>query len=368
MSNYGDDLFSMAAFLGSQKYWSRHDPWLLCDPIPGLDASYSVLPLIPKGGLASDGMKGKFFRLSNLIWSSIHLDKIVYAGGSLFGTASSGSRDTLLYLKRGRKDCFSAIGISVGPFADSLSEKKIIDTLKRFSYISARDSTSYDRLVSYNLDSKVVQASDLAGVLPSLVLHNAISSTLKDEVSKGDHIFQIGFSPCYLPGSDEKAKYYCDEFISFASRISSEKFLHVTVICLNQHPIIGDVALCKYVFNKLTSRGIDCSFRLYQEEGILETWNLISKLNAYYSVRLHGAVTAYLSGTPFLLFEYHEKCTKFLDFIGKPLDQRVEMHQQIGADLSSIFQKVLDSSVQSKVSIAEYTHLSEKNFTSAPFV
>lgn len=368
MSNYGDDLFAIAAFLGAQKYWSQHEPRLLCEPISGLDVRYSIFPLIPKGGLASCDARGKFLRLTNLMWGAITLNKFVFAGGSLFSSSSSGGMNALIYLKRMRRDYFSAIGVSIGPFADSKTEKIVMDRLRGFEYIAVRDSISYERLMSYNMPSKIVQAADLVGVLPELLPFSPASMVSNcTPGSNESETLQIGFSPCFLAASDHKAQYYCDQFVSFAHCFSKEKCLNVDVICLNQHPVVGDLNLCNYVINSLASKGIDCSLRLYQKQGALATWRRISELDAYYSVRLHGAITAYLSGIPFFLFEYHEKCTKFLDFIGKPADQRVESSQPIGADMSAILRNVLTSSLQSGLSVSEFSSLSEKNFTCAPF-
>ena len=44
---------------------------------------------------------------------------------------------------------------------------------------------------------------------------------------------------------------------------------------------------------------------------------LFSRSDLVISMRLHGAVLAYLLGVPFALNEYHQKCTDFCDDIGQ---------------------------------------------------
>jgi hypothetical protein len=43
----------------------------------------------------------------------------------------------------------------------------------------------------------------------------------------------------------------------------------------------------------------------------------IASLNLLLTGRLHGALTAYQLGVPFILDEYHVKCADFLDDIGQ---------------------------------------------------
>jgi len=169
MANYGDDLFAITAFLASQKYWEKFDPLLLCRRISNFKANYGIAPFIPHGALANLELTGKFCRLTNLLWNSFNLDKIVFAGGSLFHSGGISARDFVFLLKRGRRDYFSAIGVSIGPFEDMSSERRVCKKLRSFEYISVRDRVSYERLMSYDIEGKVVQAADLVGVLPEFL-------------------------------------------------------------------------------------------------------------------------------------------------------------------------------------------------------
>jgi len=45
-----------------------------------------------------------------------------------------------------------AIGVSVGPFNSVAHEKKVIEFMKRMSFLCVRDLKSYELVQSYNLD------------------------------------------------------------------------------------------------------------------------------------------------------------------------------------------------------------------------
>jgi len=364
MANYGDDLFAITAFLASQKYWEKFDPLLLCRRISNFKANYGIAPFIPHGALANLELTGKFCRLTNLLWNSFNLDKIVFAGGSLFHSGGISARDFVFLLKRGRRDYFSAIGVSIGPFEDMSSERRVCKKLRSFEYISVRDRVSYERLMSYDIEGKVVQAADLVGVLPEFLQRKKDG---EGEVQLPGNGYKIGFSPCFLPDLPNEALFYCDCFISFASRLSVGG-VDIKIICLNQHGVVGDVGLCKYVENELSKKGIFSDIIYYQDKGALGTWKLISELDAYFSVRLHGAITAYLTGTSFFLFEYHEKCTEFLDFIGKSSTERVSGKDALAGDFDTAFERVVAQGSQCEMSPFEFSALSLKSFLESPFL
>ena len=132
-----------------------------------------------------------------------------------------------------------------------------------------------------------------------------------------NHIKKIGFSPCWIPEDQEKTFKYINQFYNQISNLHNNFDYEVIILCLNENPSNGDVLLCKQVEQKLLSSGIKCKLIYYSLLGVIGTWYEINNLDYYFTVRLHGAITAYLTETPFFLYEYHEKCSEFLKFISK---------------------------------------------------
>jgi len=137
----------------------------------------------------------------------------------------------------------------------------------------------------------------------------------------------------------------------------------VNIICLNQNNINGDLMLCNLAKKLLQLANINAKLIKYKDIGVEETWKEISKLDFFVSVRLHGAITAYLNKVPFYLYEYHEKCTEFLNFIGE------ETHKANSLNNTSIIaNKILDS-ITSKNNLMDvkcFEQLSKLNITENP--
>ncbi len=359
MSNYGDDLFSIVSILGAQRYWANYNPKLLCPQITKFDANYGYPFFFPDHWFQYNNPIGQFVRLTTLISNVLSIDQLIFSGGSIFNSGKTGVRNLVYWADR-RGITYSAIGVSIGPYKTKYDEEKVKTELKRFSYISTRDKVSYERACSYNLKAKIVESADLAGVIPSL-----INPEGSKEVVEHNSI-RIGFSPCYLSDHPDLGKIYCDMFVNAVQASAIMKPIFVNVICLNQHYKIGDVGLCIYTQKELLKKGILSNLIFYNKIGVVGTWRLISNLDAYFSVRMHGAITAYLCDVPFFLFEYHEKCSEFLDFIGKFSQERMPIDTFESDYFLGIFERVIRAGNPPLLSLHSYCELSERNFLASP--
>lgn len=354
MSNYGDDLFSIVSYAAAKHFWKKDIDVKIASPrVEEFFGQYSV-PNFFSEIYASHGTFGGFARVFFQAASFARVNKVVFAGGSLFTAGNFSTRDIATYSFRRERNLW-AIGISVGPFKSISDEKKIFKFLSKFEYISTRDKISFELLASSNLDCSIVESADLAG-LTNMVFPK------KDRfpIELNETFFNLGFSPCYIPGNSALSKHYCDIFLDFASKIRTEKQLLVKIICLNQHPQVGDLDLCFYVKSKLEERGINCCLIKYKDMGVLKTWDLISTLDFYVTVRLHGAVTAFLNNVKFHCIEYHRKSTDFLDFIGMPNGFRVEPEVSVES-LEDTFNKSFSLMLPSR-----FESMSKRSFTFAP--
>lgn len=305
MSNYGDDLFAITTKLAVEKYWSGYAPVVVGPSTMGLAAKYGSFSFFPIGLYQKNNRTGKAIKAITILGSAIASDKFVFAGGSLFHSSSSIINSLVpRVIKK-----VSAVGVSLGPFDTIESERKTKELLKKFEYISVRDKRSFEVASSFRLDCPLNQASDLA------LLYPVVEPTIRSNKLPEERKF-IGFTPCNIPLNSDAAKAYCDLFVEFALKECKNEKVEFCILNLNEHPYYGDQDLCAYTAERLSKFGVVSPIYSYRDLGINGVWHLIASMTAYVTVRLHGAVTAYLTGTPFHLFEYHPKCTDFLLEIG----------------------------------------------------
>lgn len=310
MDNFGDDLFVLTAVLAARKIWNQKSIYVIGPPIDGVDATYIYLPFLPKRYYNSYGFFGKLFRLLTLLYSGLIVDRLVFAGGSMFTSGRRNALDIFRAVFKNRVK-ISALGVSVGPFASDNDKEQVFKRLSYFDYIATRDEKSYERLIKSNKPfKKLVPSADLVGVLPSLI--GKQPSRLRGEE------LRVGFSPCNILGNPQKTIQYCSIFIETIECLIErrERDFVVYLICLNNHLLMGDQDLITYVRERLEAIGVTVEVVDYQQTGLVETFSLIRELDFYVSVRLHGAISAFVQDTDFFLFEYHEKCTEFLRKIG----------------------------------------------------
>lgn len=365
MSNYGDDIFAVVSLLGAKRYWQGSSVRLLCPPVEQLNGQFEYPSFLPSELFARHSLLGTALRATTQVVGAFKASHLIFAGGSVFSSGALSVRD-LVVLSRGRRADYSAIGVSVGPFSSVADEERVKEKLKMLSYISLRDRVSYERAMSYDLPGKVVEGADLAGTLPLLrSKETAKRSKVEGELLRGRPV-RIGFSPCFILGREKDAEMFCNLFVEAVASLSKEIALQVDVFCLNQHYKVGDVMLSQYVDNVLRKRGVVSRLLLYKDFGVLNTWDKISQMDAYVGARMHGAVTAYLTGVPFLLFEYHEKCTEFLDYIGKNDSERLKSSDIDKSDFLEMFRRVLHGGEACSMPVDKFSALSERNFVMSP--
>ncbi|WP_434212112.1 polysaccharide pyruvyl transferase family protein [[Pseudomonas] boreopolis] len=360
MRNYGDDLFGVVNVYGARRWWPQLAPAILAPRIAGQDECFTVPAFIPSDRYASDYASGKLIRALFMGKELLNDNLLVFGGGSLFSSNRSKIMNVAGRISGVRGKKLAAIGVSIGPFDTRASEKSTLGLLRRFEYISVRDHASYEFLKGHDLEARVAYGRDLAGL--------AVSLAGPANHHSGD-LPLLGYAPCAVHGQPEIARRIDDIFVETVRR---RRELSVRVFNLNDHPIYGDSQRSHYVHRRLADLGISTEVFNYAHAGVLGTWHAIAECSAMISVRMHGAITAYLTGVPFILFEYHKKCSDFLDDIGQSSDIRVGTSDaelatlesdgfdtQLGRLISSPRAPVLDP--------VRYADESALHFTQAPW-
>lgn len=359
-ANYGDELFNLTTVLAAQRWWSGHELDILGPPVAGIDADFRVPAWFPSQLYTAPGFFGKASRLAFLAAAMLTRDLLVYAGGS---TLSYGSIMKKLQRIAAERNItrFAAIGVSIGPFADAPDEAEAARFLRKFTYFSVRDRKSVDLLDRMKVPVKPLLSRDLVGALPLL---------LPPRTPPAESTQTLGISVCHferLMGGDVANEERRNAALfDGVARFVKRTRVPVRIFSLNTHPRWGDEVFSRELQERLRRDGAEVDL-VSAKDNLLGCWHGLAACRAVLSVRLHGAITAYLCGVPFALVEYHRKCTDLLDDIGQPASLR------LGADCAdpAAFERVLDVLYQNPpepaLPRATYTAEAALNFTQVPW-
>ena len=361
MENYGDDLFVLASTYGAHKYWNTK-PTIVGMEMKGIDAKFQVNKF---GNLYSGkNVFSKFYRMQVMLKTFIGNDIVVMAGGSTISSDTSNRMRQFQYrMLEKRISKMAAIGVSLGPFNNKEDFERAKRLIERFEYIAVRDELSFNTLKSMNVKTPYILGRDIAGVIPLIVPNE--KSENKKEV--------LGISICnyesFTNGDVEQEINRNKAMISAITKFGKDrkKELLIKICVLNLHPDLGDMKISKELQKELNKEGVDSEI-VFHNSDPLYMWKEITSCDAFFSVRLHGAITAYLGDIPFVLIEYHEKCSSFLDDVGYLSDYRIKPGCNDDKYIYEVIEKLFSRKEPvATLSSVEYSKDSERTFLSAPW-
>lgn len=311
--NFGDDIFCQVATWGANKYWKRQARFFVTET-----------PVFPDyfDYFKPSTFKTKGHALLYQYIESIMNRTIVYSGGSIFHSkpSKSYSINNFIYLMSNLGKQLGAIGVSVGPFQSDEDFQWVKRFLSRFSYISVRDRNSFELIKDIRLSGEVVQGFDLAVLYP--LIFNFQQTKSANDLSK-----IIGVSLChyesYIRGDENMEKQREEAILNYLSDIAiKRKDIIFRFFVLNNHPLVGDQEITNDFVRHLRnySERIEVINYSYNPKVVVDK---MRECKFIIGVRLHSAIMAYTMGIPFLLIEYHPKCTNFLDDINYPKKYRL---------------------------------------------
>lgn len=301
--NTGDDAFVEVAAWGAEKYWDKTSHVFL--------GKKQYLPFINNEIRGFPLSFPKTYKLqTRLLVSSTNY--FIAAGGSTLHSKMHVNNPKIIALNQRKKNDqlkIGAIGISIGPFNTIEDEKDVINYLKNIDFLAVRDQASYDFVSSLSLPYEPVNAFDLAALLPEIYRVEKKPSQSKYKV--------IGISICPVESLNpllnyQKEKKRNAQLINLIKNLDRLDNIHFKFLIINGHPRVGDINLTKEIIQQSSPK----SFELvgYQRE-TKSMWSQISSCDFIIATRLHAAIFACFSKTPFMLNEYHKKCTDFLNNI-----------------------------------------------------
>lgn len=347
--NAGDDAFVEVASWGSRKYWNCENNVFLGAHLPEVKNKINQSQLFPS-------VKG--FDRVNLFRHLLNSDYFISAGGSTFSELPIHSNKNLAYNfnKIDKNIQLGAIGVSIGPFKSIAYEKKIIKYLESLHFLAVRDSSSFNFVSSLNLPYNPVNAFDLAALLPFIYNVNTSHSAT--------NIKTIGVSICnyesYKNGDIEKEKHRNLFFKQLAEMLVKREDIALKVFIINGNKKTGDeeatlellkdIPKAKYTILPYTSN-------------VENTWNEISSCDLVISTRLHASIFACYAAVPFMLFEYHKKCSDFLTDVGQKTKFRL-YDAEIGLqEAYTAVEEILDNRYIEPTNIKATIERSKLNFT-----
>lgn len=301
--NTGDDAFVEVASWGAKKYWHSEDNRFLAktNNLPITTTKTSGYPFnIPKTYRAQ----------KRLLLSSTK--SLVSAGGSTIHSTLNKSNIKKIAINRkaaGQDLKVGAIGVSIGPFNSLEDEKSVIDYLKNIDFLAVRDQASFDFVSSLQLPYKPINAFDLAALLPEIYGINKASFNNAKKT--------IGISVCPVESINNKHNIRNEhrrneKTVQLIKQLDQSYEINFKFFVINGHPAVGDLKLTNDIINQANPKNFEI---VHYQKNTKVMWDQISSCDFVISTRLHAAIFACFSNTPFMLNEYHKKCTNFLETI-----------------------------------------------------
>jgi len=359
MNNYGDDLFAVASIIGSEKFLKDVDVRIIGTEIEGLNAKFSVkffLNLYRGNSLLS-----KVYRMYIMFKEFIINDIIILSGGSIVSSDSSTKMRKMMKIFVSLKMAkIAGMGISIGPFHNEIDRKEAEKFLRKFVYLSVRDNKSFELIKNMKLNCKIVNGKDLAG----LIISNNSLIPKSSIVVNEKHI--LGVSLCnyerYNSHNNRDEELRNISIHSAIVKLMTENDIQLKIFVLNTHLIQGDIEISEKLFKELTDKGFDVKI-IYNKSNPLKIWQEISSCNSFFSIRMHGGITAFLQQKSFSLVEYHEKCTEFLNDINQKNELRLPRKIKTSQEVYNVLKKLVEENNYYILPIKKYVEGSKKNFS-----
>lgn len=303
--NTGDDAFVEVASWGAAKYWNKRNNIFL--------GRKSNLPLVSTHVRGYPLEVPKTYSLqARLLLSSARF--LISAGGSTLHAEIQASNIKRLAVEKKTKGSnikIGGIGVSIGPFRTVRDERTIFNYLKHLDFLAVRDRVSFEIVKNLDLPYEPVNAFDLAALLPEIYgIKKAEGKPVTKKV--------LGVSVCPFESIVNRSKLKKEQdrnskIIELLKLIELDGNVHFKFFIINGHPDVGDLELTKKTIREISPASYEV-IRYNRQTRIV--WDEIASCDFVISTRLHAAVFACFSNTPFLLNEYHRKCGDFLDDIG----------------------------------------------------
>lgn len=303
--NTGDDAFIEVASWGADKYWKKNKNIFLAKEA-NLPDTIKIIRGYPFSIPKTYSLQSKILLRST--------NYLISAGGSTIHSELPANNIKSLAVerkKRGTPLKIGGIGVSIGPFKSLNDEKATIEYLKNIDFLAVRDQASFDFASTINLPYQTINAFDLAALLPDIYGLNKTNTTITSKKT-------IGVSVCPVESINDKNN-VADELsrnrnlVELLKHLDIDNDIHMKFFVINGNPRVGDLKLTLETIERVAPKSFEI---IHYTKKTRTVWNEIKSCDFVISTRLHAAIFACFSNTPFMLNEYHRKCGDFLDNVG----------------------------------------------------
>ncbi|WP_299315649.1 polysaccharide pyruvyl transferase family protein [uncultured Aquimarina sp.] len=347
--NSGDDAFVEVSSWGANTYWKSSKNLFIGKNLPETLSSYSGIETKIKG----------MDRAHTLV-NSLKVDYFISSGGSTFNNYNALSNRSFA-IRAGvfnKKLKLGAIGVSLGPFKNTISEKKVTAYLKDLDFLALRDTRSFDIASSLNLPYTPIKAFDLAALLPKIyetkILH------------KVDYKKTIAVSICnyesYVGGDLNKERLRNDFFKKLLTLLSQNPNIHFKIFIINGHKVMGDIKASLQLISNIHKSKVTIIPYL---QNVKKTWDQIANCDFVLSTRLHASIFGCYANVPFMLLEYHKKCSDFLKDVGQSNKYRLYDGDVDVKNINNTIQNILfgHEKYHKPTQLGATIEMAQKNFT-----
>jgi len=301
--NLGDDIFVITADYIFGEYFKKSKGIIVGNHLPN---TYN-LKIIKR--------KSKLMRRLSEFMNLINTHFILYFGGSVFFNGGSNIFNLKYWIRKYRKfqNKVIAYGNSIGPFLNDEDYKSAKSMLIKFRYIGVRDYKSLDILENMALDhSRYGFVFDNA-----IIIREMYPSLLKTKTSRKGKI-EIGISLCRNTSNLLLQSKIENQIMSTLDLIVEDNpNIKLNFFVFNGNDKLGDKTISIEFFNRYKNI-VECSIIDYSTD-TLSLINQLKQQDFILGIRLHSGILAYALDVPFILGEYHKKCTEFLRTIEKKI-------------------------------------------------
>ena len=311
MKNSGDDALLLSSIMGAKHYLQSRSLIVSASKEIAFEGHAFDVNLIRE----SQTYKGQN-RLPHY-YAAMRSERVVFGGGSVLHTAQDIKIKRRMMALSNPKKCM-ALGVGLGPFADLNAKRQCALFLNECGFVGVRDQKSYDIAKELPPDANVNLPFDLAPML-------ALSSNLNPTSATGSGIL---INVCPVPtaalGNTDKLRHKI--MLSKISNVIKDTWNAskepISLISLNGHQQYGDNLLCEQLVSRFSGK-IPVKFIPYQPHP-LQMMEIIRKHKVFLSMRLHGLVFGYLTGTPVVAVNYHSKGHEWCEQVGMAVEQRFD--------------------------------------------
>jgi polysaccharide pyruvyl transferase WcaK-like protein len=284
-NNVGDDIFVHIAKWYCENINKEAQPLLVGEDLPqGIQYRR-----------ASNNYKKNIIEILYLFQA----DYIIYWGGSTLGNLN-GYTNLKYWINKSRylQKKFLAFGVSVGPFENQYNQNSILNLLSKSEYIGVRDYKSLEYSQNYKF------TFDLAILTPNVFPYKP------KEFDPKKWTIGINFNK-----SKNSEEYY--DFLEKLCLKEKPKINLIKIFIFNKYEK-EEKQYSERLKNKLMAEGLDVNIYYYTNDTNRYIKDFID-IDFLFGTRLHSAIIAYSYGIKFVLNEYHEKCTSFVETINNPI-------------------------------------------------